>query len=267
MAQASSTHDQPLAGRTILVTRANHQSRALSEPLRALGATVIAAPVIAIVDPEDTGVIEDAVAALSTYDWVVLTSVNAVERFTKHFPPFTDVGMAFRKVKVAVVGTATARALEKIGVCVDLVPDEFCAEGLIEAFRELGAGPGWRILVPRALEAREVLPETLRGLGCSVDVVPVYRTVAATPKPHVAQLLASGAVDVVTFTSPSTVRHFSQFLSDAGVDFSAVMSGINLASIGPVTTDALRDAGFTVSIEAEPSTIEALVGAIVRMYH
>jgi len=266
MAQASSTHDQPLAGRTILVTRADHQSRALSEPLRALGATVIAAPVIAIVDAEDKAVIADAVAALSTYDWVVLTSVNAVERFTKHFPPSTDVAEAFRMVKVAVVGSATARALEKLGVSVDLVPDEFRAEGLIEAFRELGAGPGCRVLVPRALEAREVLPESLRKLGCLVDVVPVYRTVAATPEPRVAQLLASGAVDVVTFTSPSTVRHFSQFLSDAGVDSSAVMSGIHLASIGPVTTDALRDAGFAVSIEAEPSTTEALVEAIVGIY-
>lgn len=267
MAQVSPTHDRPLAGRTILVTRAEHQSRALSEPLRALGATVIAAPVIAIVDPEDTRAIKDAVAALSTYDWVVLTSVNAVEGFTKYFSPSADLAQAFGQVRVAVVGSATARALQKIGVSVDLVPDEFRAEGLVEAFRELGAGPGWRVLVPRALEAREVLPESLRKLGCVVDVVPVYRTVAATPEPRVARLLASGAVDVVTFTSPSSVRHLSQFLSDAGVGFPAVMSGINVASIGPVTTDALRDAGYTVSIEAEPSTIEALVGAIVGMYH
>lgn len=263
MAQASSMSAQPLLGMTVLVTRAAHQSRALSAPLEALGATVIAAPVIDIVDPEHPEAVDAAVAALARYDWIVLTSANAAERFLARVDAAEAGRLALSGARVAAVGSATARHLAAAGVKVDLVPDEYRAEGLVEAFREMGAGPGWRILVPRALEAREILPETLRSLGCRVDVVPVYRTVAATPDPAVAALLASGEVDVLTFTSPSTVRHLGAFLSAAGLDPRAVIGALKVASIGPVTTDALRAAGIEVDIEADPSTIEGLVAAIV----
>lgn len=255
----------PLAGRSLVVTRTREQSRDLSEPLETLGAEVIACPVIAIVDPPEPALVTAAIERLGEYDWTVLTSTNAVERFFGH-PAFGgDPGAKVRDagVRVAAVGSATAARLEALGMTPDLVPDDFRAEGLAEAFLALGAGPGWRILVPRALEAREIMRDVLVPLGVTLDVVPVYRTVPATPEPAVAARLAGGGIDVVTFTSPSTVRNFLALLASAGLDPAAVMHSVVRASIGPVTTAALVEAGYDATVEAEPSTVPALVEAIV----
>ena len=171
--------------------------------------------------------------------------------------------MADAGVKVAAVGRATADRLAELGIPADLVPGDYRAEGLADAFVSMGAGEGWRFLIPRALEAREVLRDTLEPLGAVVDVVPVYRTVPATPAPDMVSRLASGGFDVVTFTSPSTVRNFLAMLHAGGLDPRAVLTGVVTASIGPVTTAALVEAGFDADIEADPSTVPALVDAIV----
>ncbi len=255
--------EAPLSGRSIVVTRTREQASELAGPLEALGAEVVACPVIEVVDPPDFELIDDALSRLREYDWVVFTSANAVRRF---FTRLEDRGFSADELahpKLAAVGDATARVLAARGHTADFVPpSSFRAEALAEEFVARGVGPGWHVLIPRALEAREVLPETLRLLGAIVDVAPVYRTVPATPEPATVERLRSGGFDAVTFTSPSTVRNFTALLRRAGVDPADAMSRVVIASIGPVTTVALREAGIRVDLEAQPSTIEALVDAL-----
>lgn len=253
----------PLTGRTIIVTRAREQARSLIEPLEALGAEVIACPVIAIVDPPDWALADEAIEHLQRYDWVVFTSTNAVERFLARMRARGRGTDALAAVHVAAVGAATARALERHGITPALVPPkEFRAEALADEFVARGAGPGWRVLIPRALEAREVFPEALRERGVAVDIAPVYMTVPATPPPEAVEPLREGRIDAVTFTSPSTVRNFIALLHAAGLDPHAVLERAAAASIGPVTSDALRTAGVPVAVEAEPSTVEGLVAGL-----
>lgn len=264
----SDAHGAPLAGRSVVVTRSMEQSADLARPLEALGATVVACPVIDIVDPPEPRLVEQAIGRLDTYDWVVLTSTNAVERFFAH-PAFTgDPSSAVEAagVSVAAVGSATANRLRQFGISVDLVPADYRAEGLAQAFVDRGASEGWRFLIPRALEAREVLRDTLEPLGAVVDMVPVYRTVPATPTPEVATRLATGGFDVVTFTSPSTVRNFVAMLLAGGLDPGEVLAGVVRASIGPVTTAALVEAGLEPTVEADPSTVPVLVDAIAKWF-
>lgn len=252
----------PLAGCTVLVTRAKRQAEGLAAPLEALGARVLVAPVIETVEPLDWAPADEAIQRLARYDWVVLTSANAVDRFTGRM---LDLGVplgALASASVAVVGSATAARLEELGIEPALVPADFRAEGLVEAFAEMGAEPGWRVLIPRAEQAREILPDALRQSGVTVDIVPVYRTVPATPEPAVIEPLLGDEVDVVTFTSPSTVRHFLAWLEAAGLQPADVMAQVTSASIGPVTSEALRAAGHDPQIEAGEYTAAGLVEAI-----
>lgn len=254
----------PLLGRSVVVTRTREQSAALAGPLELLGATVIACPVIEIIDPADWAAVDAAVVRLAEggYDWVVLTSTNAVERFLGRVECLGLTLDILRGVRIAVVGSATARCLENHGASPELVPQDFRAEGLVDEFVARGVGPGVSVLIPRAQKAREILPEALRDLGVGVDVVPVYRTVAATPGPEVLARLESASFDAVTFTSPSTVKHFFRMLGSAGLEPVEALRGVVKASIGPVTTAALVALGSQADIEADPSTVEGLVDAL-----
>lgn len=254
---------RPLEGACVLVTRALRQARALARPLEALGAEVIVAAVIDTVEPASWAPVDDAIARVGTYDWIVLTSTNAVDRFLDRMALLGSALPQADGPRIAVVGAATAARLEERGITPDLVPDDFRAEGLIERFRAIGVTPEMRFLLPRAERAREILPEALRADGAEVDVVTVYRTVPATPDPAAITRLEAGAVDVITFTSPSTVRHFIAWVVSAGLDPAEVLSRAAAASIGPVTSDALRERGHTVPIEAADSTMGSLVDGIV----
>lgn len=256
----------PLAGRSVVVTRTAEQSRALSEPLEALGATVVVMPVIATIEPDDWSAADAAIEKLGSYDWVVLTSANAVKWFVHRLDVTGHGADALSATKVAVVGSATAAALAPYGVEPDLMPADYRAEGLVDEFVRLGVGKGDRVLVPRALKAREVLPESLRERGATVDVAPVYRTVPAPADPVATGLVVSGGVDAVTFTSPSTFRNFHAMLSSAGVDADAVLRTLAIASIGPVTSDAVRDAGHVVAIEPDVYTVDGLVASIAEYF-
>lgn len=251
----------PLAGRSVVVTRAREQASSLVSALEGLGAQVVAFPVIEIVEPDHIEPVRSAIRRLETYDWVVLTSANGVERFFAQVAEIDDPAEVLSRVKVAAVGTATAERMRRFGVVPDLVPDDFRAEGLAEAFRAMGAGPGWRVLMPRAQEGREVLQDALRALGAEIEVVAVYRTVPAAADPAVIERLRDG-VDAVTFTSPSTVRNFFAFLEAAGFDADELMAHTIAASIGPVTTEALQAHGYSAAVEAAPSTVEVLAAAI-----
>lgn len=256
----------PLAGRSVLVTRTREQAHALVEPLEALGAEVLLMPALETVDPEDWGPADAAIANLASYDWVVFTSTNGIDRFLRRFKAVGGSRAAILGIKYAAVGSATAEKLRRHGLPPALVPDDFRAEGLIAAFRALGVERCRRVLIPRALEAREVFPEALREMGCGVDVVPVYRTAQAHPDPAVVARLVAGTVDVVTFTSGAIAAAFLAAVLSAGLSVERAEGHALVASIGPVTTAALRKLGYPVDIEAAESTMESLVDAIVRFY-
>jgi uroporphyrinogen III methyltransferase/synthase len=239
---------RPLFGRSVVVTRSRTQASALAAQLADLGADVVELPTIDIADPSDGGAaLRDAVAKVAAFDWVVFTSTNAVERFCAHLRDARGLGAA----RVAAVGRATADALAKRNVAADLVPERFVAEALVDAFPE-GYG---RVLLPQAADARPVLAEGLRAKGWTVDVVEAYRTVTASPPE--ATLRAAADADAITFTSSSTV---TGFLDIAGLD--AVPPVV--ASIGPITSRTASELGIEVTVEADPSTIEGLVDAVVR---
>jgi uroporphyrinogen III methyltransferase/synthase len=278
----------------VVVTRARAQSAALIGSLEALGAEVLAFPVIQTVEPDDWGPADAAIDSMAAaqgrageedeltlathtpavpYDWIVFSSTNAVDRF---FERLETRGVSLgTDARLAVVGAATAERLKAYGREPDLMPEEFTGEGLADAFHELSAhdeltahqsDAQCRFLIPRALKGREVLPDALHELGCHVDVVPVYRTVPATPDPDVLERLGAEGADVVTFTSPSTVNNLISVLETAGVDAETFLHSTRKASIGPVTSTALRSHGADVDIEAVESTADGLVEAIVDYF-
>ncbi len=256
---------KPLAGVSVLVTRTAEQSAALVEPLRALGAEVIAFPVIEVADPLDTAALDDAIARIASYDWVVLTSTNGVDRFFARMRELCAAEDSLDTVRFAAVGSATAARLISRGCQPDLVPEDFRAEGLVDAFGKVGVS-GARILIPRAAEAREVLPEQLAALGAHVDAADLYRLVPAEADPAVISRIAQGEVNVVAFASGATARHFMDVLVAAGLDAREELSRLTIASVGPVTTAGLEQLGFSADIEAAESTMESLVEAIAGYF-
>jgi uroporphyrinogen III methyltransferase/synthase len=239
---------RPLFGRRVVVTRARTQVSGLAATLASLGADVVELPTIDVAGPSDDGVaLRRAAADAGTYDWVVFTSTNAVERFFEHLRD----ARAFGPAKVAVVGAATADALHARNVVADLVPERFVSEAVVDAFP---AGPG-RVLLPQVAGARPVLAEGLRAKGWTVDVVEAYQTVCG--RPSEAALRAAAEADAITFTSSSTV---TGFLDLAGVD--AVPPVV--ASIGPITSRTAKELGIEVTVEADPSTVDGLVEALLR---
>jgi len=249
-----------IEGLTVVVTRARHQARELSEALEALGANVIELPVISTVEPPDWTPADRAISDLQSYDWVLFTSANAVRCFIERLESSGLEISSLGGIRIAAVGTSTAACLERCGLKVDLTPERFVAEGLIESLEKVSVGEGSRILLPRALEAREILPQTLRAMGAIVDVVPVYRTVVGEGDSRLLARLAGEAIDVITFTSPSTVRGFLKLASMA--DASKIMSRATIAAIGPVTSQAVLTAGYRVGIQAQSHSVRGLVQAI-----
>lgn len=237
-----------LTGARVAVTRARTQASKLATQLRARGATPIEAPTIEIVDPADGGAaLAERATGGTGWDWVVVTSPNGAHRFV------AALGSSPRPRRLAAIGPATAAVLEAAGLVVDLLPTRHVAEGLLEVFPPPGAGAGRRLLLPQAGAARPVLRDGLAGLGWDVDAVEAYRTVA--PEITDAQRRAVATADAITFTSSSTVTNF---LASYGRD---VLPPI-VASIGPITSETARMAGISVTIEADPHTIDGLVSAL-----
>jgi len=240
---------RPLFGRKVVVTRARAQASNLVERLAALGAETVELPTIEIADPADNGeALRAAAARLATYDWVVFTSVNAVDRV---FRCLRDA-RAFGSATVAAVGPGTAGALASRGVVADLVPATAVAEALVESFPSpSGAG---RVLLPQAADARRVLADGLRARGWLVDAVEAYRTVTARPSPEA--LAAAATADAIAFTSSSTV---TSWLGLAGAGALPPV----VACIGPVTAATAAEHGVAVTVVADEHTVEGLVAALV----
>ena len=251
----------PLAGRTVVITRARAQGSDLAGQLEALGADVIEMPVIRIAPAVATPEIDAALGALGEYDIVVLSSANGVDALAGLM---AERGMDARSLRadqlVAAVGPATAAALSRHGIRADVVPARFVAEAMVEALEAVPM-EGRRVLIARAQGARPVVADALRARGAVVDDVVVYETVAERPPAEVLEQALDA--DIITFTSSSTVTNTLAVLDDA--QRARLASGPLVVTIGPVTSATARDAGLTVTTEAEPSTIPSLVRAVVNL--
>jgi len=241
-----------LQGKTILTTRAAAQSSGLRDGLTALRAKVVECPTIEIAPPEDWAPVDRAIENLKSYNWVLFTSANAVERFMKR----VSAAGAKCSPAIAAVGPATAQRLAQWNLTASIVPQDFRAEGLLEAFpADL---KGVRILLPRAEKARELLPEDFRKRGATVEIVAVYRTVKAAGGGDLRQILSEQRVDCVVFTSESTIRYLAESVDG---DLSCLRE-IPVAVIGPITRQAAEAYGLHPSIEPHKATIPDLVEAI-----
>jgi uroporphyrinogen III methyltransferase/synthase len=244
----------PLFGQRIIVTRDRRQSPLLAEPLEALGSATLFVPVIEIAPAAELSSLEEAIRNLASYDWLIFTSVNGVRHFVEALDR-SDRDLRALKARLCTIGPATRAAVEALHLRVDVMPEEYVAESLIEAL----AGEdltGKRILLPRAAVARDLVPVTLRERGAIVDVVEAYRTIIPADAAARAHEALAQKPDWITFTSSSTVRNL---LAVTGRE---ALNGIKTASIGPITSATARAAGLTVDVEADPHTIEGLVEAI-----
>lgn len=255
----------PLAGRRILVTRSTHQAGKLSEGLRALGAEPVEVPVLEIRPPESFAALDPALRRLGEYDWLILTSANAVRALAGRMAE-QGIGSAQpSRLKVAAVGSATAEAARQAGFSVALVPDAYVAESLVAALKNGVAGEsisGRRVLLARAATARDVIPDGLRQAGAIVDVADAYRNVLPEAAPGLLRDALKTRIDAVTFTSSSSATHLADAARRAGIAFP--FAGIAAISIGPITSQTLRELGWEPAAEASPSEIMALVGVVER---
>jgi len=253
---------RPLMGRRIVVTRAREQASDLVQRLTEYGAECIQFPTIQVVPPPDWTELDRAIMTLDQYSWIVFTSVNGVDFFFRRlFENGLDV-RALGHIKTAAIGPSTADRLRTWGLKSDIIPESYRAESVVEAFADKPV-KGSRILLPRAMEARSVLPEELARMGALVDEVTAYETRQAENRAtDLIARLTERTIDMVTFTSSSTVKNFHRLLPPDQVD--RLMDGICIASIGPITSQTARDLGLSVTIEADTYTIPGLIQAILN---
>lgn len=254
--------NRPLLGKRIVVTRARQQASDLVRLLTDLGAECLEYPTIEIMPPKDPQPLKQAIANLTTYDWIVFTSVNGVGFFFEQlFADGKDV-RALGRLKTAAIGPATAARLLEFGLISDIVPQTYRAESVVDAFKKEKLN-NKKILLPRAREARPILPQELKKMGAAVDEIPAYETLKAVDNASdLVQQLKEKRVDMITFTSSSTVKNFKALLPAKA--HAVLMQDITIASIGPITTDTAKRLGFDVHITAKSYTIPGLVDAILQ---
>jgi uroporphyrinogen III methyltransferase/synthase len=256
---------RPLFGRCVVVTRARAQAGELSVELERLGAEVYEFPTIQIQAPEDFGPLDAAIRDLDSFGWIVFTSVNGVEAFLERlWHHGLDLRAVPRRAKVAAIGPATAQRIEEVGLRVDVVPEEYRAEALIEVL-ETDSIAGKRVLIPRAKVAREILPDKLREAGAEVVVPPAYESAPSSEgKNELARRLGAGEVDCVTFTASSTVENFVGAFGPG--EAVGLLAETRVVCIGPITAETARGHGLRVDTEAEEYTIPGLVEAVEDLF-
>ncbi|MGC9975227.1 MAG: uroporphyrinogen-III C-methyltransferase [Syntrophales bacterium] len=253
---------KPLFGKGIVITRPEAQAEEFTSLLHAQGARVINFPTIKIVPPVSYHGLDQAIADLSTYQWIIFTSANGVVFFLKRLKELGRDIRDLKDLRICTIGPATAAQLEHLGIRVDLVPDEFISEGIVKAFEKINLRRS-RILLPRAETARDVIPHGLAKLGTKVDVVTAYRTVSSgKDKEELEKLMKAGEVDVITFTSPSTVHNFMEIMGRNYV----MPKGVMIACIGPVTAAAVKKAGLPADIIQERYTMPGLVETLIKYF-
>jgi uroporphyrinogen III methyltransferase/synthase len=253
-----------------MITRALAQSAEFAAELERYGARVVACPTIEIVEPESYAVLDEAIDNLFGYDWLVFTSTNGVDFFLRRLAHLGREVAELDGLKVCAIGDATVERLSDARVHVDVMPQQFKAEGVYAALESyLGGARAFdrlNFLIPRAAVARDHLPRALEAAGARVDVAPAYRTVApqTTDRARVEALLVGGAVDCVTFTSASTVRNFAR-LFDTN-DLSSLLAGVRVACIGDVTAEAAAEYGLRVDVQPAEFTTPALARAVAEHF-
>jgi uroporphyrinogen III methyltransferase/synthase len=262
--------EKPLAGRTIVITRARAQSAEFVAALEQLGAHVLSCPTIEIVEPESFSMLDEAIENLYGYDWLIFTSTNGVDYFLKRFETLGHDVSELDELRVCAIGEATAVRLREARIHVDVIPAQFKAEGAYIAIEDYLGGRSALdrlvFLIPRAAVARDYLPKALEEAGARVDAVPAYRTVRpeSSERRHVEAMLAGGGVDCIAFTSASTVINFAQLFDTT--DLSRLLEDVAVACIGDVTAGTASEYGLTVNILPREHTIPALTQAITNYY-
>ncbi len=252
---------KPLFGKKVVVTRAREQASDFAAGLTDLGADVIEFPTIQTAPPESWESLDTAISKLRDYDWIVFTSVNGVHFFVKRLRETGHDIRSLYGVKVCAIGPKTAEAIENLGVRVDVLPNEYRAEAIITALGEKELS-GKKVLIPRAKVAREVLPVEMKKMGAEVTIAETYVTVKpVTRRDEVRSLFKEGRIDVVTFTSSSTVTKFIE-MWDSPEEALSLMNGVTVASIGPITSDTARKNGLEPTIEPAEYTTAALTKSI-----
>lgn len=263
---------KPMFGQRILVTREHSQG---FETLEELGAEIVEFPTIDVVPPKSWDELDratDRFARLANSSgkramspWVVFTSTNGVKYFFRRFFERGKDIRDLKGIKICAIGTKTASEVRGYGLKVDLVPEEFRAEGLVESFKKLAGSEdlrGMRFLLPRAETAREIFPDTVRALGGKIDVPTAYRTIKPkTRGKRLRRFLKEGRITIATFTSASTFKNFREIM---GKDADELLRGVAIAAIGPVTAKAIEKSGLKVDIMPKEATIEAMVEAIKK---
>ncbi len=256
----------PLTGRRVLVTRAAHQASKLSEGLRALGAEPVEVPVLEIRPPASFEPLDAALRQLGSYDWLILTSANTVHALEERasFLGISLDGMA--SSQAAAVGEATASAARKAGLKVAFVPEAYVAEILVEGLLQMfhNRPSNKRILLARAAVARDVIPEALRTAGALVDAVDAYRNVMPEAAPEQLRQALRTGFDAATFTSSSSAMHLAEAARAAKVAWP--FAAVPAISIGPITSQTLRELGWPPAVEAVPSDIPGLIAAVVQVF-
>lgn len=254
--------EQSLAGRTIVVTRPRRQASRLRGELEALGATVIELPTIEIVPPDSYEPLDAALRDLGQYQWLVVTSANTARVLGERLARLGVDPALVSGIRVVAVGAATAAALQETGFRVDLVPPKYVAESVVEVLRDKVAGA--RVLLARAAVARDVIPDELQRVGATVNVVDAYRTVIPEESARLVKgiFVDSPVPAAVTFTSSSTATNFFQLLCEAGI--CSVPKGVQAISVGPITSETLRELGWEPAAEADPHNVDGLVQATLR---
>jgi uroporphyrinogen-III synthase len=262
MSAAAGQH-LPLAGRRILVTRARHQAGQLSAQLAALGAEVIEIPAIEIQPQDSFDPLDQALLNLARYQWLIVTSANTVRCLRDRMTVLAIAARDFTHLQIAAVGSATTHALRDLGLEVQVTPEEYVAESLLAVLEDRLRGS--QVLLVRAAAARDVIPATLSARGAHVDVVDAYRTVIpADSTRRIAELFphAGRIPHAATFTSSSTVTNFFHLLQSAGIG--KLPRGMKAISIGPITSQTLREHNWPPSAEANPHDLHGLIQATIQ---
>ncbi len=246
---------KPLFGKRIIVTRAQCSAGALTVQLEELGAAVDEFPVIKFMPPPDYGPLDSAISKLDSFDWVIFTSANGVDWFVKRLDELGLDIRAFGSAKLGAIGPKTAAALRSLKLKVDYVPSEYVAEAVVREFP--GDISGKHVLIARAQEARQEIPDGLCARGAKVVVAAAYMTVTDESKAEILRKRIEEPIDAITFTSASTVNSFFELIGDANLT-----KDVTAACIGPITADAARNHGLTNIITASEYTIEGLVCAL-----
>ncbi|HET6369908.1 MAG TPA: uroporphyrinogen-III C-methyltransferase [Nitrospiria bacterium] len=255
----------PLFGKKILTTRAEAREEEFSNIVAGLGGEAISFPTIEIVPPKSWQSLDQAIAEIKGFDWLILTSANGVRYFFERLNEKKKDARALSGLRICAIGPRTADALSDFGIRADLVPSAFTAEGVLEAFSGEPLS-GKRVLLARAKVAREILPVELRRRGATVTVAVAYQTVR--PKPdieRIEQMIARKEIDMITFTSSSTATNFAELLGSN--DLSKRLEGIPIGAIGPVTARTVEDLGLRCAVVANEHTMEGLARALVSYFH